>query len=80
MSTYEDKVTDPSNRRMRKASGEVDDDRPLVAFLYKLARDHVTTGVLEGFIDQLKPQPTQFTNGWLAGWAKDAADRLTGEL
>lgn len=82
--TYEDQVTDEGNRRMRKVSGEVDDSRPLVAFLYELARDEVTTGALEERIDRLVTtrktmgNTYQFTNGWLAQWAQDVADRLTG--
>lgn len=87
--TYEDKITDPRCLRMRAASGRVDDFRPLVAFLYELARDHVTTGTLEGFLDRVatisapdekgEQGPAQFTNGWLARWAQDAADRLLVE-
>lgn len=81
--TYADKITDPANLRMRAASGQVDDVRPLVAFLYRLARDEITTGVLEPIIDRVA-QPDdhdhtfQFTNGWLARWAQDTADRLQG--
>lgn len=74
-------VKDPGNLRMREASGRVDDPRPLVAFLYELVRDHLTTGALEERIDRLARAdagPFLFTNGWLAGWAQDAADRLTG--
>ena len=64
--------------RMRKASGEVNDDRPLVAFLYELVRDDVTTGVLEERVDRIADGgPFQFTNGWLARWAQDAAERLS---
>lgn len=80
--TYEDHVTDPGNIRMRHASGEVNDDRPLVAFLYELARDEITTGVLDERIDRLADHDGtfQFTiNGWLAAWAQDAANRLTAD-
>lgn len=68
-----------NNEHIRKASGEVDDDRPLVSFLYILARDHVPIGVIEQIIvDQLiVAEPgAAFTNGWIANWAKDLADRL----
>ena len=78
--TYNDTITDPDCRRMRAASGRVDDDRPLVAFLYELARDHLPNGAIEGFLDRIATRPNrpfQFTNGWLAEWAQDAADRLT---
>lgn len=82
---YEDQITDAGNLRMRAASGRVDDFRPLVAFLYEVARDHLTTGVLEERIDRIAEHarpvdgergPFRFTNGWLARWAQDAADRL----
>lgn len=78
---YERDVADEDNRRMRAASGRVDDRRPLVAFLYELARDLVPTGSLEGKIDRIAAGsdaagPYRFTNGWLAQWAQDAAGRL----
>lgn len=75
---YEDGVTSEECRRMRHASGRVDDDRPLVAFLYHLARDEIPCGDIEMQIDQaVKVRGTaRFTNGWLARWAQDAADRL----
>ena len=68
--------------RMRNASGNVQDSRMLVAFLYALARDEVPIGKLEGLIDDLRRASRRidavtYTNGWLAQWAKDAADRLT---
>lgn len=77
---YAANVTDPGCLRMRAASGRVDDDRPLVAFLYELVRDHVTTGTIEESIERCGRNTVghQFTNGWLAQWAQDAADRLLG--
>lgn len=67
--------------RMRKASGEVQDRRALVAFLYVLARDHLTTGTIEEIIgshvEPITNEPTVFTNGWLARWAQDVANRLS---
>lgn len=74
---YDDMVTDPANTRMRAASGRVNDDRPLVAFLYELARDHLPVGAIEGMMHDWTPEGCMFTNGWLAAWAQDAADRLT---
>lgn len=75
--TYEDRVTDPECRRMRKASGAVDDDRSLVAFLYLLARDGLSLGEVEKLVDEAgRAGGGQFTNGWLAQWAQDAAARL----
>jgi len=80
---YAEAVTDPTNLRMREASGRVNDTRPLVAFLYNLARDEVTMGVLEDVLTRSigdsedAARPFMFTNGWLAQWAQDTADRLT---
>lgn len=83
---YAEKITDPECLRMRDASGRVDDFRPLVAFLYELARDEIPPGRLEDRLERIavnaRPDhagergPFMFTNGWLARWAQDAADRL----
>lgn len=78
---YEDVVHDEAQRRMRRVSGEIDDVRPLVCFLYLLARDHLAVGVVEEILSQTAAGTAdeygvQFTNGWLALWAKDAAGRL----
>lgn len=76
--SYEDVVKDPYMRAERVASGQVDDDRFLVAFLYLLARDHLPVGVIEqAIIDATGNRPSQFTNGWLAEWAKSRAEVLT---
>ena len=81
---YAEAVTNPANLRMREASGRVNDTRRLVAFLYELARDEVPMGALEDAINRVTelppekvPGPYLFTNGWLARWAQDTADRLT---
>lgn len=83
---YADIISDPANLRMREASGRVNDGRRLVAFLYELARDEVPMGALEDIINRIAelpaekvPGPYLFTNGWLAQWAQDTADRLTEE-
>lgn len=78
---YEDTIEDPGCRRMRAASGRVNDDRPLVIFLYLLARDHLAVGVVEDILMKSTEIPesrdtTYFTNGWLASWAQDAAKRM----
>jgi len=67
--------------RMRAASGRIDSRRKLVSFLYILARDHMTVGAIEGlWINHVEPDrgKSMFTNGWLAQWADDLADRLEG--
>lgn len=68
----------------RVRSGEVNSDDSLVAFLYVLMRDHLTPGLVEEIILNHVavggPTPwspeRQFTNGWLASYAKDVAERL----
>lgn len=68
--------------RMRQASGQVEDDRPLVSFLYYLGRDYLTLSQLEKVIDEATihqgGKTARFTNGWLARWAQDAADKIQG--
>ena len=54
----------------------VTDDRPLVSFLYELMRDHVTPGVVERLVKESPAGETKFTNGHLANYAKELADRL----
>lgn len=65
---------------LRVRSGEVNDRRPLVAFLYELMRDYTTPGVVEKIISQdqcaTSAEEFQFSNGWLATYAKDLAERL----
>lgn len=83
---YDAQVSSEANRRMRAESGRVDDFRPLVALFYELGRDLVPLGEFEGRVDRIlehaKPDdagergPFMFTNGWLARWAQDLADRL----
>jgi hypothetical protein len=71
---------DVDSLRMRKASGEVDDRRRLVCFLYLLARNHLPVGTIESIWKTEGASvegPFQFTNGWLATWAQDMADRLS---
>ena len=66
-------------QRMREASGQVDDPRPLVAFFYVLMRDRITPGELEHLVDKAlgnQPKTCGFCNGWLARHAQDVVDRL----
>lgn len=63
--------------RMREASGKVDIDSRLVGFLYILLRDHLTPGVVEEImIRHCAESNSQYTNGWLARYAEDLAERL----
>jgi hypothetical protein len=68
---------DPKQQALFERSGEVTDWSPLVSFLYELMRDYVPPGVVEGILDDRGRIETTFTNGWLANYAKDVAERLT---
>lgn len=65
---------------IRSRSGKINDLRPLTAFLYELMRDHVVPGVVEKIVSQDQcagiMEEYQFSNGWLASYAKDLSDRL----
>ncbi|HUU58867.1 MAG TPA: hypothetical protein VMZ50_04940 [Phycisphaerae bacterium] len=65
---------------MRAASGAVDDDRPLVALLFVLMRDHIPPGtmetVFENHVAKAGGQTQEYSNGWLARHAQDLARRL----
>lgn len=58
-------------------SGEVTTEDTLVAFLYLLLRDHVLPGDIETLMRNIAPHDRcLFSNGWLAQYAKDIAERL----
>lgn len=76
---------DANVKRLRKKSGTVKDNRLLVAFLYVLMRDVVPPGVMEGTLLKLsntnadeshEKQEYLLTNGYLAKYAQDLADRI----
>jgi hypothetical protein len=74
-----------ANDEMRKESGWVNDTRPLVAFLYTLLRDAITPGKVEEIIEGsdfegIGRDGCQFTNGWLARYAQNVAERLTAHV
>lgn len=67
------------NDPIRIRSGSVTSDDPLVSFFYVLIRDHVTPGIIEEVIKRARVDggENEFSNGWLATYAKDIASRLT---
>lgn len=72
----------PGQLPIRQASGSYSNESPLVALLYRLMRDDVTPGVMEGAVQAALShgdQPVQFTNGWLAQYAADIVERLTDD-
>lgn len=76
------------NDAMRIMSGKACDSGALVTFLYLLMRDSLPIGAVEQkaseatiaaerCVDEGPESAVQFTNGWLARYAKDMAYRLT---
>ncbi len=59
---------------------DVTDDRPLVAFLYHLLRDHVVMGAVEKIMGAIEYDPPAntwlFSNRSLATYCKELADRI----
>jgi len=77
------------DQQLFERSGKVVGHSPLVSFLYDLMRDHLPPGVVErlvresGLVGGETPYghwATTYTNGWLAMYAKDVADRLTAGM
>ncbi len=67
------------NIDLRDRSKRVQDPRPLVSFLYELMRDHVPPGIVERVVRNSATSvedPTIYTNGFLAMYAQDLANRL----
>jgi hypothetical protein len=68
------------NEALRKRSGRIDSIEPVVSFLYELMRDHLPAGTVERIVrNSLGADRTTFTNGYLAKYAEDLADRLREE-
>lgn len=77
MTTYLDQQTDcEEDARIRKDSGEVNINSKLTSFLYELMRDNVPPGELERLVRDSQVESVQYTNGWLAKYAEDLANRL----
>lgn len=67
------------NARLRDRSNSVDKSSALTAFFYDLLRDHMTIGVIEPLISEAEKfaaRKSLFSNGWLASYAADIAERL----
>jgi hypothetical protein len=61
---------------LRERSGHIEMDSKLVAFLYELMRDHLPPGVVERLVQDSQISECLYTNGWLAKYAEDLANRL----
>ena len=70
----------PRNEALRRESGEVDSADPYVDFLYTLMRDEIPPGRLEAIVTEMEEHAesgnTEFTNGWLARYAKNLSKRI----
>jgi len=88
------KVSDPPDDMysalLKERSGFVTSNDKLVDFFYVLLRDHVPPGIVEYIMIQIDKEKqmndlkhvdkTSYTNGWLASYAKDIAERLKGNI
>jgi len=68
------------NEDLRIRSGSIDTDEKLVSFLYSLMRDHLPCGIVEELVrDSFCGDGCEFSNGFLANYAKDLASRLKND-
>ena len=70
---------DISMKELRIRSGRVESDNKFVAFVYELLRDRVPLADIEECVINSTGPGTdnfQFTNGYLAEYAKDVVKRL----
>lgn len=62
---------------IRERSGNVTIDCKLTSFLYTLIRDYVQPGDIENImIRHISDESVVYSNGWLAKYARDVAERL----
>ncbi len=61
---------------LRERSGTVQINSKLVSFLYELMRDHLPPGTVEELVRASSESDVTYTNGWLALYAQDLANRL----
>ena len=65
------------NVELRKRSGSINSNDPLVSFLYILMRDYLPAGTVEKIMQEhVNEKESLFCNGFLAQYAKDVADRI----
>ncbi len=65
-----------SIEKLRKESNSFSKKCKLTEFLYYLMRDHVTPGTVEGIMTENTGDDCNYTNGWLARYAENVAERL----
>lgn len=69
------------NKKLRQDdSGSVTIQNNLISFLYSLMRDYLPTGTIEKIVQEIENkdlnQPADYSNGWLALYAENIANRL----
>jgi hypothetical protein len=75
------KTNEEHTKELRERSGHVVINSYLVSFLYQLMRDHLTVADVEMLVRESEEESVvTYTNGWLAKYAEDLANRLTKEL
>lgn len=79
MTIYDDM---PLMKQIREESGEVNLEGLLVAVFYRLIRDEVVAGAMEGIVQDVLANhnnntPIEYSNGWLALYARNIVERLT---
>ncbi len=65
------------NARLRTLSGSIDINSKLTSFLYELMRDYLPVGTVESIVRNSTDPDVKYTNGWLALYAANLAQRLT---
>jgi len=65
------------NNKLRNESGNITIDSRLVSFFYELLRDHLPAGKVEKIVRNSENESNiQYTNGFLAQYALNLANRL----
>jgi len=70
------KSSEEKTKALRERSGTITDKNKSVEFLYVLMRDHVPAGTVEEVMCQTEGKECVYTNGFLAQYAQDVANRL----
>lgn len=69
-------MTDRNTEELRARSGTVRLHGKLISFLYVLMRDYLPAGDVEMLVRDSQDSDIVYTNGWLAKYANDLAERL----
>lgn len=64
------------NKKLKKASKHVRLNGKLESFLYELMRDHIPPGTIQGILADSQEPNVEYTNGFLAQYARFVAKQL----